>query len=265
MAEDNWPPVPEELKDKELMMAGLELYKTRLKWKFTLRNDSLERSKSEVQNNFEREKADFANEFATFQAVNQAYVDAAKDSMSRSIERASFIEKASGSLVGLYTGLLALTFAAAGSDKLGITGFAPAIFLGLAFVLAAVYIAFIVQPGWVEAEPAGDTLVSGQIARRNTYILWITEAVLRRRYFLQAAVISLGVGLVYLPAPYIEQFDEKFWELVGAGLIVTFVLPWGLERLIQGRDDDRDSNNDQAPTDDKQKLGARIRALIARQ
>lgn len=83
-------------------------------------------------------------------------------------------------------------------------GIAPTFFLGLAFFLAAAYVAFLTKPERVKGEPSEGTLRGDQYRRRNGFILWTRSAVLRRCYLLQASVVSLGFGILFLPALLFE-------------------------------------------------------------
>ncbi len=182
--------------------------------------------------NVARETVDYANEYATFQEVYKGYIEVAKGGIDRSLQRADFVQKVAAAIGTVNAGILALSFSAKDGKVLPVTAVASAIFLGISFVMAATYVSFLTQPGKSIAEPTGGTLRMDQLARRNTFIVWTRNAVLRRRYCLQASVVSLGVGIFFLPAPYIS-IGQFFWWLVVLGAVLTFLLPLAVERIMR--------------------------------
>lgn len=59
---------------------------------------------------------------------------------------------------------------------------------------------------------------------------------LRRRYLLQASVVSLGFGILFLPAPYLDTTGHGtvVWILVGLAVALTFLLPALLSEPREG-------------------------------
>ena len=59
-----------------------------------------------------REDAALAVEWTLFEAVHAGYITVAQSSLDRSVQRGTYVVTAAGSIVTLYTGLLALRFSA---------------------------------------------------------------------------------------------------------------------------------------------------------
>jgi len=87
---------------------------------------------------------------------------------------------------------------------------------------------FITKPKDVKGEPPQGVLRADQHRRRNDFILWTRSAVLRRSYLLRVSVISLGFGILFLPAPYLDLAGNAalVWILMAVGAILVFLLPW---------------------------------------
>jgi hypothetical protein len=100
------------------------------------------------------------------------------------LQRADFVQKAAAAIATAYAAILALslsvTSAAAGVTPLPATGIIPTLFLGLAFVLATVYVAFVTKPAGVAAKaPTGILRIDQDICRDN-FILWATVPAMSR-------------------------------------------------------------------------------------
>ena len=165
---------------------------------------------------------------AQIQAVYNAYLEVAKASIDRSLQRAEFVQKVAAAIGSLCTTLIALSFAVGeGNTTLPARGFAPAIFLGLSFALSAVYVAFITKPGKSPIPRADGTLYRSQQRRRIGFVLWVREAILQRRWALQSSVVSLGIGILFLPSAYVSlpsgQEESFIWYLALLGVLITFV------------------------------------------
>jgi hypothetical protein len=128
-------------------------------------------------------------------AVGQASID-------RRRAGASAVQTAASAIATLYTGALAVSFAV-GSRPLPWRGLIPVVFLGLAVVLSTAYLAYITRiPGSPGPPAAGAPRVS-EALHANAFLTWVRNAGSHNRYLLNASVVALGVGLVFLPAPFI--------------------------------------------------------------
>jgi hypothetical protein len=205
--------------------------------------------KDRVLANTEREKADWTNEYTQAQNFYTAYIDVAKDQIERAIARAEFVQTAAAAIGGVYTGVLALSFAV-GEFALPARGILPTMFFGLSIVLAAAYLAYISLPTTVPEFSSSGTLDSRQRVRRNTFINWAGAPVNPQSYLLQMAVFSLAFGVAFLPAPYIKASTlgtealtvpvsnepliggALIWILACIAFVLTFVLPFLVSPLV---------------------------------
>jgi hypothetical protein len=203
----------------------------------------LEQKKSELAGEATQAKAiedtrtaAYANEYATYQEAYKAYIDLAKGQIDRSMQRADFVQKVAAAIATAYAAILALSFSVtstnAGVTPLPVTGIIPTFFLGLAFVLATVYVAFVTKPAEaVNKAPTGILRIDQDI-RRDNFILWATVPAMARVHWLQAAVISLGVGVVCLPLPYISIDTTTSWGRVVAVLAIGSIAVGGLTAVL---------------------------------
>jgi hypothetical protein len=152
------------------------------------------------------------------QDLNSAYLDVAKEQIGRSQARATFVAQAAGAIGTIYTAILGLAFGFIhGSEKpVPATGIIPAIFIGLALVLAGAYAcsSYIVEkPASVASDPSEQALIE----QRNAFIVWTSKIVTQRLYFLHASLISLGFGVIFLPAAFLSISEIVVW-------IIAFLL-----------------------------------------
>lgn len=193
----------------------------------------IEDAKREASANIDREKAEWANEYAQAQVVNGAYLDAAKSSLDRSVARANFVQSAATAVSGAYVGVLGLIYAVAQNKILPARGIIPTLFFGQAIFLAAVYVSFITRSEDVPGLATDGSLYDKQRQRRNTFLVWISNASFRRRKFLQASVISLGIGAILLPLPFVNISNTLAIVLAIAGLLTVWCLPLGILKWIE--------------------------------
>ena len=231
-----WPEIPEITANDPKEKVKIELYKAQLDVIKANHQAEIDREINRAKALVDMQSADYANEFATFQEVYKSYLEVAKEGVDRSLQRADFVQKVAAAIGTAYTGILALSFAVANNTALPVNGIAPTLFLGLSFFLAAVYVSYLTQPGTLQSERSGGTLRSSQDSRRNTFVLWTRRAFMKRRYFLQASVISLGIGILFLPSPYLK-IGNLLWLLVVIGIILVFLIPLIVERSQQEKHD----------------------------
>ncbi len=222
----DWPTPPPDPGDNFGREIAKKLYQAQLDAAKEARKAALDSEVARAAALVELQKADYANEYATFQEVYKGYIEVAKGQIERSLQRAEFVQKVAAAIGTAYAAILALSFSVKESP-LPAAGVAPTFFLGMAFFLAAAYVAFLTKPERVEGPPSVGTLRGDQYRRRNTFILWTRNAVLRRRYLLQASVVSLGFGILFLPAPYLDVAGHGtvVWILLVLALALTFLLP----------------------------------------
>jgi hypothetical protein len=187
---------------------------------------------SKLQGFIDHDKAVRANDYPLHQAVFQAYIDVAKGQIDRSVTRTQFIATAAGAIGTVYTAVIGLSFGLGQPNHiLPARGIAPAIFLGLAFALAAVYLAYItkrsqtlIQFGAASTERVVSLLPAQRlIEERNDFIQWVADTVVTRLDWLHAAVISLAIGILFLPTPFVAVQDWIVWVGVGLGIVVVCI------------------------------------------
>jgi hypothetical protein len=174
---------------------------------------------------WERESKDSDQDAELVKSEHDAYLEVAKGSIERGQTGAEFIRNAAAAIGTLYTGLLGVTFAAAdGARALPTRGVIPAFFLAFALVLASAYAA-VLRPGTATVVSArGDDLASIQAARLDAFVHWTSEVASRNAYALHAALYALGVGVAFLPAPFIDWDGSAPWVLAGAAFVTTLIL-----------------------------------------
>lgn len=153
-----------------------------------------------------RADTDATNEAALLKSIHDAYVETTQKSLDRAITRATVVTTATGSITTIYTGLLALVYSldTTKGKALSLVALFPALFLGAALVLVAIYAALIKRTTAVGPFlPSG---IGGQVAelRLVTFMRWCFAGVLARSWALHAGIASLGVGLAFLPLPFVR-------------------------------------------------------------
>lgn len=179
-----------------------------------------------------RDDALVAVETASLAAVQAAYIASTQSALDRALTRTNVLTASVGTIITLYTGLLAFIYTKAETATGGETGvnteplqpvaLIPALFLALALFLATVYAAVLRNKTTVGPFlPSG---IGGQIAemRLVTYMNWCFAGVLARRWALHAGITSLGIGVATLPLPFTNTSDTFHWiVLVGGALVVV--------------------------------------------
>lgn len=83
------------------------------------------------------------------------------------------------------------------------SGVVPAIFLGLAIVLSMVYVAYVTRPDNVALnDQIPNSPPERMQTRLDNFLRMVTDVVERRAYWLRASIIALGLGVLFLPAPF---------------------------------------------------------------
>jgi hypothetical protein len=228
----DWPEVPRIRKGDPDADAKLELYKAKLDVIKAEYQANLDRTTTESYS--DSAKAAYDNYYAVSQAIHQGYVDVAEGAIDRSLQRASYVETAAAAIGTAYAAVLALSFSIDKGVALPLTGLTPTIFLGMAFFLSAVYVSFLTKPRQFQQTESGGTLNDSLASQQNDFIAWANSAVQDRRFFLQAAVVSLGIGILCLPLPYLQIASAAFWWLVVIGVVITFLTTLGFDLRERG-------------------------------
>jgi hypothetical protein len=215
--------------EKALYQAKLDAHKADLAAALALAKAAddarLALEKARFDFNVEREKMVQTNEYTQAQQVHAAYLEVAKGALERGAAKATFVQGAATAISGVYAAVLGVTFAVAQDKILPPRGLAPAVFLGLAIALATAYTSFLTKPRARLGKPDSGLLPLDQIRRRNAFVEWTRDATLTRRWALQASVISLGVGTVLLPLPFLTFPDEQAFWISATGLLAVIVIP----------------------------------------
>jgi hypothetical protein len=211
------------------------------------------RWRDEAANATEHRKLDAAREDSVSsaegrlrEAVHNAYLEVAKGALDRSLQRANFLVAATGAIATTYTGLLALVYSVSATkpNPLPVSGLFPAFFLGLSLVLGAFYVVYI-RAGTMRGHyiPTG---TGAQIQERRLlfFIGWVMGSVNQRAWALRTSIVSLGVGLVLIPLPFLKVSSVLAWGAAGVGFLVVFV--WWLYEMQA--DDSSSSTADPPPT-----------------
>lgn len=161
--------------------------------------------KKRVDAEIARTAARYAADLDDLGRFSTAYAEIASGAIERARAGAEAVIKASAALVALYTGVLGLTFSVS-DNPLPPRGLLAPIFLGLAVVLATAYLGFLrPQDESVPAPSRTQTRpVENNVLARGGVLVSVTQAIVRRlSWCLRGSVLALGVGLAYLPMPFL--------------------------------------------------------------
>lgn len=148
------------------------------------------------------EAATQATRVAYDQAYFSALLAAGNGSLDRARSGAELVQKSAAAIGTLYAGILGVTFSVSGR-QLPIRGVVPAIFLGLAIVLSMVYVAYVTRPDNVALnDQIPNSPPERMQTRLDNFLRMVTDVVERRAYWLRASIIALGLGVLFLPAPF---------------------------------------------------------------
>jgi hypothetical protein len=138
-------------------------------------------------------------------------VEVAKGSIDRARAGAELVQKGAAAIVTIYTAVLGVSFSVA-ERPLPSRGVIAPVLLGVAVVLSTVYLAYQSKPDddvdELDEKP-GSHATAIEVARR--YVIWTRSGASQRRYWLRASVVSLGLALIFLPAPFVtfKSSDAK--------------------------------------------------------
>lgn len=133
-----------------------------------------------------------------------ALVAIATGSIERSQAAARTVQQAASAVAALYTGVLALTFSVS-DNPLPPRGVLTPVFLGLAVVLSTAYLAYLrPDDAVVHPTPPLTTNLDLLVTERAQRVIATAKTITRRRSgALRASVAALGVGLAFLPLPFV--------------------------------------------------------------
>ncbi len=233
---DGWPPFPSTPADdaqwKDYLTA---LYTGQVK-------AVTDRLAADASLNADREKAAWTNEYALAQAVQQAYLDVTKAALDRARAGATFVQVAASAVATIYGALLALQFSVSANTPRALPpwGVGPALFLGLAIALAAVYLAYIQTNDRVPGPTPHAFLGAWQQERLEAFSRWTATAALLRASYLHASVVSLACGVAFLPLTYInfQSAPSAPWIIYAVAALVVAVVafwPWLRDQVKKDR------------------------------
>jgi hypothetical protein len=133
---------------------------------------------------------------------HESLTEVAKEGITRSRDGAKYVQTAASAIAALYTGILGLAFSV--TDKpLPIRGAAAAVFLGLAVALSTAYLAYLTKARTPPMYGGGGSLSELQLNRTGFLTRWVGAIINERRWAIRASVISLAVGVAFIPAPFV--------------------------------------------------------------
>jgi hypothetical protein len=181
------------------------------------------------------EKEDRDSEAELLKSVHNAYLEVAKGSLDRAIQRATYVTTAASAIGTVYASLLALLFSTdvkSGGTPIKPDALIPAAFLGLSIVFSTAYMAFLQSRS--RRRDLLPTGIGGDVAqiRLLTFLEWTFSGVVERAWTLRFAVVSLGLGVLLLAVPFVSFEDWKLGPFHGsaviAGVAVLLLLTWGI-------------------------------------
>jgi len=173
-----------------------------------------------------RDAAAWAAEYALEKSIHDARIEVAKGSIDRSHAGAEFIRNAAAGIATIYAAVLGVTYGAGDKvEQAPARAIIPALFLGVALVCAAAYVAFLTRGKTVPAPAAHNSLRVYQENRVNTFVGWVAAYAFRRAYALHAAVLSLAFGVAFLPVPFIDWSGWTVVVIPTACLAATLLVP----------------------------------------
>ncbi|MDP9069261.1 MAG: hypothetical protein M3N53_13075 [Actinomycetota bacterium] len=161
------------------------------------------RTEEEIAEN----KAEFDADLVVETEYYKAVLSVAQGAIDRARASAEFVEKAAGVIVTIYTAVIAASYSAT-ERPLPPKAMLPAVLLGLSIALAVVYLAYLPGPDDGDEDVKAAEGKSRSQRFTNTFVQWASAIVGERRRWLRAAVISLGLAVILLPAPFVRLGTE---------------------------------------------------------
>lgn len=152
----------------------------------------------------ELQKARWETEFGLAKLFHEKLGEVAGGAIERARDSAKYIQTVAAWIATLYGSLLALVFSVT-DNPLPVRGVFSALFLGLAVALATGYLAFVTRPPTIPFYEGGGSLTEQQMNRTGYLINWINATVLDRRWAIRASVVSLALGVAFIPAAFVTR------------------------------------------------------------
>jgi len=179
---------------------------------------------AETTLNASREDADRASQTALVESLHAAYIAVAQTSIDRSLTRVNVLTASISAVTTIYTALLALVYAAKSDSgkPLNAAALMPAIFLGLALFLVAVYATAFKNSQRLQG-PRLITGVGGELVeiRLNTFMDFCFAVVGQRVWALHAGIVSFGWAVLTLPVPFVKLNGDQQLGFLVVGLIAV--------------------------------------------
>lgn len=158
--------------------------------------------------------------------VYKSYLDVASKQFDRALTRGQIVSTAAGAIATIYGAVLGLRFVVGSTTirPLPTRGLIPTVFLGLAIVLSIAYLSYLTPPRNLTTRPKTGSLLQDAKSDRDDFIDWSSMAIGARRYVLHMSIVSLGLGVVFLPIAFLDIKDEGAlvpWLIV-SGVAVLF-------------------------------------------
>lgn len=193
-APEGWPRYPET--DAEHAELAKIVYEAEVGLEKAKREDPPRTATTE-----ELFKAQYDTENELFKNFHETLREIAKGSATRADTLAQLIQAAAGVIVTLYTGLLGLVFAA-GGHPLPTRALIPGLFLGAAVALSTAYVAFLTRVRNTDFRPDSRPRANA-LAQTAAILNWVRHRVERRQEFIRSAVVSLALGVLFLPSAFV--------------------------------------------------------------
>jgi hypothetical protein len=149
-----------------------------------------------------RVQAEADAELANHAEFHKALIAVGQGSIERARASAETVQKAATGILALYTAVLGVAFSVT-ENALPSRGVIPTLFLGTAVVCSTAYLAYLTQPGGSSAPRPTGGFRPASLERSRAFIRWAGNTARHRAYWLRASVVSLGVALMFLPAPFL--------------------------------------------------------------
>lgn len=220
-----WPDQPANIDAKE---ATKILYQAKVDVQTAYFQAKVDEMKASWRDAASKASASEASEDALRMAIQAAYLDVAKGNVDRALKRAESVATAAAAIGTVYTTLLGLVFfvgsARPTEAPLPAPGVAAPVFLGLALVLSAFYIAFISPKRFLSNFLSSATGAELQEKRMRTFIEWVHLSTTSRSWALRAAVISLGFGVFLIPLPFLDIDTTIMWEYFWLSVLAFLII-----------------------------------------
>lgn len=143
-----------------------------------------------------------AADIASQKLFHETIAEIAKGSIERSRDSAKYVQTAAAAIATLYTGVLALVFSVT-DHPLPARGVLAPVFLGLSVALATAYLAYMKKAGITSEVPQGPSAAELAMNRSRILTRHVNLTIYNRKWAIRAAVISLGVGVGFIAAPFV--------------------------------------------------------------